>query len=442
MNVTYRREMKHNYLIIEQDESQTEGYEIHMLKENQINGLLKFHLKQIDNHKYFYYEITSKQPLTRILELHSLNRQELKNLIIGITQILNRLPAYLIKEDQIFLKPEYIYIEPEQFLVSLCLIPGRDRGFSEEMSELLRYLLGKINHQDKECVVMAYALYQESLKDNYGMDALAELVCSHNDKLETRQEREEKDSRDIMTDGEYQSGFTDGQKEEVQFIQEFSSPVQTKDSGFVIWKPLMISPVVMAGASVVLWSIFGYKGILKYWYIVLATGILSALYGLIKVGSKNNCKNLGEVSAKKDHVYDSEQEDWQTAFYESEEESQVQLKAGGGEEPMQTVLLTNSQRDTQVRTFISSSPGIEDITITYTPYLIGKQEGLVDYVLDGEAISRIHVKIEKEGNDYSISDLNSTNGTYVNGRLLETNETVLLNIGDEIFIANFAFIFT
>lgn len=66
----------------------------------------------------------------------------------------------------------------------------------------------------------------------------------------------------------------------------------------------------------------------------------------------------------------------------------------------------------------------------------------MDYVLNGEAISRIHAKIEKEENDYYISDLNSTNGTYVNGRLLETNETVLLNTGDEIFIANFAFIFT
>ncbi|WP_349673957.1 DUF6382 domain-containing protein [Lacrimispora sp.] len=432
MNVTYRREMKHNYLIIEQDNAQMQGYEENMLKENQINGLLKFQLKQIDNRKYFYYEITSKQPLSRILEFHSINKQELINLITGIAQILNRLPAYLLKEDQILLQPEFIYIEPEQFFVSLCLIPGRDRKFSEEMSELLRYLLGKINHQDKECVVMAYALYQESVKDNYGMDALAELVCLHNDKLEARQEEEE---------CETQSGFTNTEKEEIQVIEEFSSPVQTKTTGFGLWRPLIISAVVVTGFSAVLWSISGYRGILKYWYLVMAAGILSVLFGF-KLTGKNQYQHQEEDSPAKDRGYDSEREEWQTAFYESKEESPVLLKSASAEEHLQTVLLTNSQKDTPVKVFKSASPGIPDIIITYTPYLIGKQEGLVDYVLNGEAISRIHAKIEKEGNDYYISDLNSTNGTYVNGRLLETNETVLLNTGDEIFIANFAFIFT
>ncbi len=254
MNVTYRREMKHNYLIIEQDDSYMQGYEENMLKENQISGLLKFQLKQIDNRKYFYYEITSKQPLSRILEFHSINKQELINLITGIAQILNRLPAYLLKEDHILLQPDFIYIEPEQFFVSLCMIPGRDRKFSEEMRELLRYLLGKIDHQDKECVVMAYALYQESVKDNYSMDALAELVCIHNDKLEANQEKKE---------CEPQTGFTSTEKEETQVIEEFLNPVQTKTAGFGLWRPLIILPVVVIGFSAVLWSISGYRGILN-----------------------------------------------------------------------------------------------------------------------------------------------------------------------------------
>lgn len=441
MNVTYRREMKHNYLIIEQDKSATEGFEIDMLKENQINGLLKFHLKQIDAHRYFYYEITSKQPLNRILEFHSLNKEELKGLIAGIAQILNRLPVYLLKEDQILLQPEFIYLEPECFLVSLCLVPGREKKFSEEMIELLRYLLGKVNHQDKECVVMAYALYQESLKDNYSFDTLTELVGSYNISLRAGQEREERDSQDFTEAGEAQSGFTDAERKEIQVIEEFAKPVQMKASRFAAWRPLMISSAVMAGSAVLFWSIFGCGGIKKYWYIVLAAGILSVLYGIIKSGSRNELKHLMEDRTKGYPDYEKEQEEWQTAFYESEEEAQTQLKSAG-EELMQTVLLTNNQKDTEARILKAAAPGSQDIAITYTPFLIGKQEGLVDHVLDGEAISRIHAKIEKEGSDYRISDLNSTNGTYVNGRLLETNETVLLNMGDEIFIANFAFIFT
>ncbi|WP_286173608.1 DUF6382 domain-containing protein [Clostridium sp. WB02_MRS01] len=149
MKAAYRREMKQNYLIIEPEEAGYDSYEIHMMEANRIEGLLKFHVKQVDNRRFYYYEITSKQPLNRVLECHSLGTDELKKLIEDIGRTLGRLESFLIKEKQILLEPEYIYVEPEQFRVSLCLVPGRQVGFPEEMTGLLRYLLGKVNHQDK-----------------------------------------------------------------------------------------------------------------------------------------------------------------------------------------------------------------------------------------------------------------------------------------------------
>ena len=61
MNVTYRREMKHNYLIIEPEISHYDSYEVQMMASNGIEGLLKFRLKQVDDRKLYCYEITSKQ---------------------------------------------------------------------------------------------------------------------------------------------------------------------------------------------------------------------------------------------------------------------------------------------------------------------------------------------------------------------------------------------
>jgi len=105
-------------------------------------------------------------------------------------------------------------------------------------------------------------------------------------------------------------------------------------------------------------------------------------------------------------------------------------------------LLNETTDDKTIRYLRSVGTDAEDIAITYVPYLIGKQEGMVDCVLTGESVSRIHARIDREGEEYRISDLNSTNGTSVNGRVLETNETVPLKKGDEIFIANLTFIFT
>ena len=62
----YRREMNRNYLIIKPEENKTERYTEKMLLENVISGLLAFHVKRVDGQAQFYYDITSKQPLSGI----------------------------------------------------------------------------------------------------------------------------------------------------------------------------------------------------------------------------------------------------------------------------------------------------------------------------------------------------------------------------------------
>lgn len=47
-----------------------------------------------------------------------------------------------------------------------------------------------------------------------------------------------------------------------------------------------------------------------------------------------------------------------------------------------------------------------------------------DIVIDNAAISRKHIAIESTAGIYLISDLGSTNGTYVNGKKIDTNEPV------------------
>ena len=47
----------------------------------------------------------------------------------------------------------------------------------------------------------------------------------------------------------------------------------------------------------------------------------------------------------------------------------------------------------------------------------------------------MHADISFEGGMYFITDLNSTNGTYINGKEIETGTAVQLKNGDEIRIA-------
>ena len=479
MEIKYKRELKHNYLIIIPEETFYDSYEIRMMASNCIDGLLKFHVKQVDNIRSYYYEITSRQPLTRLLEYQSLGAEELRCLITGIVRTLERMETYLLQEGQILLEPDYIYVEPENFTVYLCLIPGRQGIFPEEMTALLQYLLGKVNHQDKECVVMAYGLYQESLKENYGMGDLLRLTGR--DKSDDM--RNEWGKEPEMKDNEWQADAreTDREAELLRLVsrnkkavrresewkergkKEFENRTTLQEGSEkreknlvekrVLFRNILTFAVIAAGGPVFCWFLYGERGIKRYWPLLVALDVLTVIFLFVRIVIpellEGDQKERDFVEREDKNSYDEKESrhKWQMVFQEESENSHEIPVTGNHEvnfkhEECTTALLTEPERPLNSRCLRSTEPGIPDIIISYVPFIIGKQEGLADYVLARDTVSRLHARIDREGEEYRITDLNSTNGTTVGGRLLEMNETAVLLPGEEVYIANIGFIFT
>lgn len=78
---------------------------------------------------------------------------------------------------------------------------------------------------------------------------------------------------------------------------------------------------------------------------------------------------------------------------------------------------------------------LPDIPIVKTPFVIGAAESC-DGVLKHPNISHQHAKITCQDNTYFIEDLNSTNGTRVNGGLLSYKTRVSLKKNENIYFAN------
>ena len=89
----------------------------------------------------------------------------------------------------------------------------------------------------------------------------------------------------------------------------------------------------------------------------------------------------------------------------------------------------------------SSSKDREDIEIPYVPFLIGKHEEMNDYVLNYPTVSRLHLRVDKKEKVYIFTDMNSTNGTTINGYKMEANETVSVKEGDTVQIAGLSYRF-
>lgn len=425
MEIRYERQMCHNYLIVKPDKGQCESYECRMLMENVIEGLLKFRFQQTEDGICYFYEITSKQPLSRMLEGRPVSRNEIVKLISSIAEILDRMEGYLFQESRILLEPEYIYIDPDNFQVFLCLIPGREADFPKNMELLLQYILKKVNHKEKDTVLLVYRLYQESQKEFYGMNDLLKWLSQDREipAAEEKKETEEpmKPIKEWQEPDSVKGGWENRKKQEN-------------------WKKRIACTAAVLLAPGAVWFVKGshffteHPMLLIGWYGVW--GIVGIIMWIMN--------RISKMPVEKDSFMYINEKLPEISMPESEVGKPEVLERDLGEtgSVMETQILNDHREQKEgMRYLLSLDKRTEDIPIPYFPFIIGKQSGIADFVLNKDAVSRLHVKLEDTGAGYKITDLNSTNGTMVRGMMLQNNETVSLEPGDEIYIADNGFRF-
>lgn len=536
MEVRFKREMNHNYMIIDAPE-EAGSYECRMMAGNEIEGLLKFRVRHYEEKKEFYYEITSKQPLSRLLEQRKIKGEEIRSLLLAVFAILNRIEEFLLKEEELLLEPDYIYVEPDHFSACLCLIPGRSGDLPAALSGLLQFLLERVDHQDKEGVVLAYNLYHESLKENYGAGNLLRQLLPENDKIflkergaviedkkrsegidfvggkedqgyhsgseperdwkEEKRRKPERFGRDYMEEEEVRPRETVGAldyKSNKKKENEMAGGKKKGDEKASCEKARYERRVVLsgkenrnkaekrlsartekrkgglqylaaaAGTEMLIWYLAGEEGLRQYgiwapigflavWLLAAFSAGRAAQSGGRRSEKRASASGRAEMETKKE---DKKQE---PELWEAQESSVWEMEAESQEEYQKrmlledearmnrakeegTVLLASLEKAGAIAVLENLGRDGDPIEIPYAPFVIGKHRELSDYCLLKPAVSRLHLRIDRREGVFIVTDLNSTNGTTVNGYLLQANETVSIKTGDVIFIADIGFKFS
>ena len=79
----------------------------------------------------------------------------------------------------------------------------------------------------------------------------------------------------------------------------------------------------------------------------------------------------------------------------------------------------------------------ETVTVNANTFVIGRERRKANYcIADNGSVGRAHAQIVKNGDKVAIVDLNSVNGTFVNGVKCAPNAAVTLNSGDKITLSD------
>lgn len=111
------------------------------------------------------------------------------------------------------------------------------------------------------------------------------------------------------------------------------------------------------------------------------------------------------------------------------------LNSGAGE----TSILGGGAAASRV-TIIRKKTGTS-IPVNTPEFIIGKENSRVNYCVNNNAVSRQHAKISANNGSYFITDMNSSNFTFLNGRQIPANTPQLLHSGDVFKLADEEFEF-
>lgn len=170
MKTYYKNDLKRAYMIIECEAEEMEDYQIIMLKENEIPGILKTDLRFVDNKSQYYYDISGKTSFKMLHEKINLTLEDMKGLVNELLQAINTLKKYMLDEKCILLEPEYIFCEGEKYY--FCYYPSCEQNIGEEFHRLTEFFVREVNYRDEEGVHFAYTLHKATMEENYSIEEI------------------------------------------------------------------------------------------------------------------------------------------------------------------------------------------------------------------------------------------------------------------------------
>ena len=484
MYAEYKRDVSHNYLILREEEKvNTASYQVRMLTGNVIPSILKCRLQGLDGNLLFYYDITSRQSLASFYEQRKFHRKDLHMLFGGFIRVMEEMAEFLMNTDQLLLCPEYIFLDIEKREVKFCCLPDYHHPIQEQFRELTEYLLPRLDHEDPQAVSMGYGVYRKAMETGFQLEHIKEAIYQNrevtgkNDNKDSAQKQGQKPPENNL-DGADNFGEKIQEKADVSHLLETDVENKTskrkkdkkkEESDFQKssneWTGALLC--VFTAAVLIILLILRYLGYLPGIPAEAIFGgaiILLALAAFLSwtAEKKKQKKQMSAEWRKKvkrelDDTYESSSEKRRKErnsedLYEADsvqekmpewgdEKYKMPEQTGETENYGETVVLSAGQTEGPA-SLVSREPGeLATIYLDRDLMVIGKMENAADAVISLPTVSRIHAKIRKADDEYYLSDLNSRNGTSVNGRLLKTGEEYQLQDEDQVEFAQARYIF-
>lgn len=432
-NFSYVQDGGRNYL-----KSEPVGevdYIVGMFAHNDIPAFVPVSFKSLNLENYFCYNMNGLIPINQSFEMNKLTADRIEAFLRSIIKAAKSLEEFLLPFDRLITDEAYIY-ESLGKKDEFHWIYGIESG-SCTFTRLFERLLDRVDYKDDSAVKMIYSLYQAA-KESEGMQGVStggslqrirekaeEILSAPHMSLDMRareliRAENERNSIKRLKGIEAGTGDKTCSKEiegadsmarryraEAESKKSRSQRVDIEDTPKV--KPSLFKKRQKEEKSDK--TMFVKSKLKKVWdYLNADIGSKpEKLVELQAVGENEISYNVREVKQPK-----------------------IEASDNAGEA---TTLLTGAMISNGIYCLKPEDTNEDNILLTEFPFFIGKSGDKTHHTIEDSTVSRFHARIDREEEELWLTDLNSTNGTFLNGIRLMPFGRMRVNKGDSIVIS-------
>ncbi len=452
-DINYENDSTSNYLVLRpKNDRKLIEYQVQMLLNNKIHGLLSFHINSVGNHVNCFYDITSKCTLVNIMNRKKYNRYEFLLSMLMITKSIMGIKDYLLNDTNLLLDENNIYVDPETMNLFFVYLPFQNNS-NDIKTFLLNIIIKLVKFQEEDCDNYIQKILENIKSEMFNLICLKELLenlLGQDIKRDTSCE-----STNISDKQETEKPKAQIKRGDVKIpnlpAEECSNinvNIKSKDSSKTFSKisltQIILQPILLIVLITILSSNF-----VRISENPKTTGIILSLIfiglDILAIRILNEKKTESSESytpfqyiTEKMRANSLVQSKTPTTLKDNKKFEEINMEkenCSGGE----TIILRKSEpKDTP---YLQAIEGEDIIKVDKKSTLVGRMGSFVDYIIGNNAVGKVHAEILYEDESYFIMDCSSRNGTFLNDDRIKPNTKMKINENDVVRFANKEFIF-
>ena len=459
-----------SFFVIGVDMTKVNSYEIDMLYNNFVEGIIQPEFRSIDGEMLLYNKINGLMNLKEYMLANMLTAAQVVMIMKSVCNVVVEAEEYMLNPDELLIKSDYIFCSIGVEQVRFVYAPGSTDNVKKQIRHLIEEIIKKIDHRNSRLVDFMYKVYELVLVDNFDIELLRKYVfdiqaastgyeCDNDNEYNEQMVLENEALKDMLF-GDRESdrkikrdhcseAKMERRKDDLEHLnsttKDNGSPQKKTDKTKILKSLVVVT--ILAGLGMTIFQMTGNDGIVDVRLLMMTVAVAAVEMFLYLEYQRKNITDTSKACIAEDILENVESETAAEKIAPHEREilpCEVKTHINGTNvlkniENATTLLVGEEVYDSDpellVRLVGNVSEEKYEVRLSKKEVVIGR-DSLSDVVLNDMNISRKHAVLsEKKGRTY-IKDLGSTNGTYVNEIRLCRDKCWPLTDGDMLRIGD------